>query len=90
VETSEVAILGRDGVVEADKLHEHGGDEDEVFDVAGFVFKGHELVWGCFGAGAFGRGVLAYEGGRGGMGCRQWIAGCACFGGVAATAFSGQ
>lgn len=44
MEASGETIFERDGVVEADELYEHGGNEnDEVFDVASFVLEGHEL-----------------------------------------------
>jgi hypothetical protein len=59
-EASDVAVFARDGVVDADEFHKHRGDEDdEVYNVTGFV--PYEPVLGCFRMGAFARGALAYE-----------------------------
>lgn len=67
VEAGEPPVFKRNSVIEADKLHEHVADkEDEVFDVTGFVFGGHDFRSRLWGPGAFWRRALAGGGVAGG------------------------
>jgi len=89
VETGETPVFEGDFVIEANELHEHVADEeDEVFDVASFVFGGHNSRDGFGRPRAFGRGALAGGGGAGGgvvkghrgEMCGGWDAWCGALG----------